>query len=384
MGKDYYQTLGVGKDASDDEIKRAYRKMAMKYHPDRNKGDKASENMFKETAEAYEVLSDSQKKARYDQYGEEGLKGAFSGSGGGFSWDDFSHASDFDDIFSNIFSNQIFGDFFGSRSGRSRQRSTAQRGADLRVNLKLTMEEIASGVEKKINIKKFKSCTSCSGTGSKPGSGHRVCPNCKGTGEVHTQSKSFFGAFITVQPCSVCSGEGKIIDVPCGKCEGSGRIREMNTVSISVPAGVSTGNYIPLREQGDVGPRSGPPGDIIVLMEEQEHDLFVREDDNVIYDLPVSFVQAALGATVEVPTLAGRARLKIPSGTQSGKIFRMRGKGIQHLQSHGAGDQLVRVWIWTPTSLSRDEKKLLEKLSDSQNIQPPEGGKSFLDNSDRF
>ncbi|MFC1607897.1 molecular chaperone DnaJ [Candidatus Latescibacterota bacterium] len=384
MGKDYYSNLGIGKDASADEIKKAYRKLAMKYHPDRNKGDKTAEASFKEAAEAYEVLSDSDKKARYDRYGEEGLRGAFSGQGGGFAWEDFSHASDFDDIFSNIFSNSIFGDFFGSRSSRRRRGDGGKRGSDLRVNLKLKLEEIAEGVEKKIKINKFKRCSTCSGSGAKPGSGERVCPTCNGTGEVHSQSRSFFGAFISVQPCTTCSGEGKIISDPCSKCEGTGRKRDTDTITITVPTGVSTGNYIPLKGQGDIGPKNGPSGDIVVFIEEQEHELFEREDDNIIFDLPITFIQAALGASIEVPTLTGKARLKIPSGTQSGKIFRMRGKGIQHLQRHGAGDQLVRVWVWTPKTLSRDEKKILEKLADSSNIQPPKGGRSFLSNSDRY
>lgn len=385
MGKDYYSVLGIGRNASADNIKKAYRKLAMKYHPDRNKGDKDAEEMFKETAEAYEVLSDADKKARYDRYGEDGLKGAFSGSGGGFAWEDFTHASDFEDIFSNIFSSSIFGDFFGARTGRRRQgTAAAQRGSDLRVNLKLTLEEIATGVEKKIKIKKFKRCSTCSGSGAKPGSGQRVCPNCNGTGEVHTQSRSFFGAFITVQTCTVCNGEGKIVSDPCPSCEGSGRVRETETISITVPAGVSTGNYIPLKSQGDVGPKIGPPGDIVVLIEELEHELFERQDDDIIYDLPVTFIQAALGATIEVPTLTGRALLKIPPGTQSGKIFRMRGKGIQRLQRHGSGDQLVRVWVWTPKTLSREERILLQKLADSPNVQPPKGGRSFLADSDTY
>ena len=384
MGRDYYSILGIDKNASQDEIKKAYRKMAMKYHPDRNKSDKTAETRFKEAAEAYEVLSDSDKKARYDRFGEEGLKGAFSGRGGGFSWEDFSHATDFDDIFTNIFSNSIFGDFFGTQTGRRRRGPAVKRGSDLRVTLKLTLEEIATGVEKTLKIKKFKKCSACSGTGAKAGTGQRTCPNCSGTGEIHSQSRSFFGAFITVQPCSVCNGEGKIVSDPCMNCNGTGRIRETETITVNVPAGVTTGNYIPLKGQGDVGPKNGPPGDIIVFIEEIDHELFEREGDDVIYDLPVSFIQAALGDSIEVPTLNGRARLKIPAGTQSGKIFRMRGKGIQHLQRHGSGDQLVRVWVWTPKNLSRSEKKILEQLTNSSNMQPPRGGKSFLRNSDGY
>lgn len=385
MGRDYYSVLGVDKNATEDDIKKAYRKLALKYHPDRNKGDKQAEDKFKEAAEAYEILSDSNKRAQYDRFGEDGLKGAFSGQGGGFSWQDFSHANDFEDIFGNIFGSSIFGDFFGTRSsGRRERRSTGTRGADLRVNLKLTMEEIAQGAEKTIKIKKHKACPACSGSGAKTGTGKTTCRNCGGTGEIHTQSRSFFGTFINVQACPSCGGEGKIISDPCPSCEGTGRVRETETITVNVPAGVSSGNYIPLKGQGDVGPRGGPAGDIVVFIEEAEHELFDRQDDDVIYELPVSFTQAALGDSIEVPTLGGRARLKIPAGTQSGKIFRMRGKGIQHLNRNGAGDQLVRVWVWTPKHLSRNERELLEKLGTSSSMTPPAGGKAFLRNREDF
>ena len=382
MGKDYYQVLGVDKNASADEIKKAYRKLALKYHPDRTKGDKEAENKFKETAEAYEVLSDQNKKAQYDRYGEDGLKGAFSGQGGGFSWQDFSHANDFEDIFGNIFGNSIFGDFFGG-GARRRPSSTGKRGADLRVNLKLTLEEIAHGTEKTIKLKKHIRCQACSGIGAKTGSSRTTCQKCGGTGEIHTQSRSFFGTFINVQACPACNGEGKIIDEPCPSCSGTGRVRDTETVTVNIPAGVTTGNYIPLQGQGDVGPNGGPPGDVILYIEETGHELFDRKDDDVIYELPLSFSQAALGDTLEVPTLDGRARLKIPAGTQSGKVFRMRGKGINHLNRNSAGDQLVRVWVWTPADLSRTERKLLEELDKSPRMKPPSGGKSFLRERER-
>jgi molecular chaperone DnaJ len=377
MGKDYYQIIGVDRNATQDEIKKAYRKLALKYHPDRTKGDKNAEAKFKEAAEAYEVLVDPNKKAQYDRFGEEGLKGAFSGRGGGFSWEDFTHARDFEDIFGNIFGDSIFGDFFGTRQTRRQRRATGQRGADLRVNLKLTLEEIAGGADKTIKIKKYMQCPVCSGSGARVGTGQRTCQNCGGTGEMHTQSRSFFGTFINVQTCPVCNGEGTVSSDPCPNCSGSGRFREMETISITVPAGVTTGNYIPLRAQGDVGPRNGPPGDIIVYIEVKKHDIFERQNDDVIYELPISFTQAALGDTVEVPTLNGRARLKIPAGTQSGKIFRMRGKGIQHLQRHGVGDQLVRVWVWTPKEVSKE----LEQLP---HMKPPRGGRSFLHDREKL
>jgi molecular chaperone DnaJ len=378
MGKDYYNILGIDRNATPEGIKKAYRKQALKYHPDRTKGDKEKEAKFKEVSEAYEVLTDPEKKTTYDKYGEDGLKGAFSGRGGGFSWQDFSHASDLEDIFGNIFSDSFFGDIFGTRRSSHKKQSSARRGADLRITLKLTLEEIANGVTKTIKVKKYKRCSSCSGTGSQPGKGVKTCPTCNGLGEIHTQSRSLFGTFVSVQPCHMCEGEGKIVSDPCVSCSGTGRVREEETITINVPVGVSSGNYIPLKGQGDVGPRNGPAGDIIVFIEELEHELFERQGNDVIYELPISITQAALGDVVEVPTLDGRARLKIPSGTQSGKVFRMRGKGIQYLQRNGSGDQLVRVWVWTPVSLSRNEKKLLEELLNSPNMKPPQGGKSFL------
>lgn len=378
MGRDYYDTLGVSKNATEDEIKKAYRKLALKYHPDRNKGNKQAEEKFKEAAEAYEILSDSQKRPQYDRFGKDGLKGAFSGRSGGFAWEDFTHVNDFDDIFGNIFGGSIFGDLFGGGTSRRRRRTTGKRGADLRVNLKLTLEEIAQGAEKTIKIKKHKSCPACSGTGAKSGTGKTTCGNCGGTGEIHTQSRSFFGTFINVQSCPACNGEGKIISTPCRTCGGTGRVRETETLTVNVPAGVTTGNYIPLNGQGDIGPRGGPRGDIILYIEELEHEMFDRQDDDVIYELPISITQAALGDTIEVPTLNGRARLKIPPGTQSGKVFRMRGKGIQHLHKHGSGDQLVRVWVWTPKEVTKAERKLLDELENSPHMTPPKGGKQFL------
>ncbi len=383
MAQDYYTTLGIDKNASADEIKKAYRKKALKYHPDRNKGDKAAEEQFKEAAEAYEILSDPQKRSQYDRFGEAGLKGAFSGSSGGFAWEDFSHANDFEDIFGNIFGSSIFGDFFGGRGSRRERRSTGVRGADLRLTLSLTLEEIARGVEKTIKIKKQRPCQKCSGSGAKSGTGKVPCRNCGGTGEIHTQSRSFFGTFINVQSCPSCNGEGKVIEEPCNACKGEGRVRETETLTVNVPAGVSSGNYIPLKGEGDVGPRGGPAGNIILYIEEKEHELFERQDDDVIFEQPISIVQASLGDSIEVPTLDGRVRLKIPPGTQSGKVFRVRGKGIQHLNRGGIGDQLVRIWVWTPKDIGRTERKLLEELAKSGKIEAPKGGKQFMRDKDR-
>lgn len=381
MGKDYYSVLGVPKGASEDEIKKAYRKLALKYHPDRNQGNSEAEAKFKEAAEAYEVLSDPKKKETYDRFGEEGLKGAFSGQGGGFSWQDFHHAQDFDDIFGNIFGGSIFGDLFGGARGGGRRQGGGQRGNDLRVNLPLSLEDIATGVEKTIKIKKYKRCATCGGSGAKAGSTPKTCPTCGGSGEIQAQQRSFFGTFISVQTCPTCGGEGKMVSDSCQSCGGTGHVRDSETITIKVPAGVTTGNYIPLKGQGDAGPRNGPPGDIVVYIQEENHPLFERQGDDIIYDLPVTFPQAALGASIEVPTLSGRAMLKIPAGTQSGKIFRMRGKGIQHLQRPGSGDELVRVWVWTPKNLSKKERQMLEELQNSSNMQPPPGGKAFLRNS---
>ena len=378
MPKDYYSTLGVERNATEEEIKKAYRRLALKYHPDRNKDDPKAEDKFKEASEAYEVLSDAQKRSTYDQYGEDGLKGAFSGNGGGFAWQDFTHATDFEDIFGNIFS-----DFFGGTRRGNRQQAAEQRGGDLRVTLKLSLEEIMSGVTKTIKIRKFKLCPECKGSGARPGTTPQTCPTCGGTGEIHTQSRSFFGSFISVQTCPTCRGEGKIVKDPCPKCMGPGRVRETETISVNVPPGVSTGNYIPLRGQGDLGPHGGPMGDIIVHIEELEHDIFERHDDDVIFELPISIIQASLGDNIEIPTLNGRAKLKISPGTQSGKVFRMRGKGIPHLQRNSSGDQLVRVWVWTPTSLNTQERSILENMRQSPNMQPPPGGKAFLRNRDR-
>ncbi|MFC1485494.1 molecular chaperone DnaJ [Candidatus Latescibacterota bacterium] len=379
MGKDYYNTLGVNKNATEEEIKKAYRRLALKYHPDRNKDDPAAEAKFKEASEAYEILSDPKKRSTYDQFGEEGLKGAFSGKGGGFTWQDFTHATDFDDIFGSLFS-----DFFGTRRPHRSRASSARRGGDLRVTLKLTLEEIMTGTTKTIKIKKYKSCSECLGSGARRGSSAKTCSACGGTGEIHTQSRSFFGTFVSVQTCPTCQGEGKVVQDPCQKCDSSGRMRETETITVNVPTGVSTGNYIPLQGQGDIGPRGGPPGDIIVFIEELEHDLFERHQDDIIYELPISITQASLGDNVEIPTLNGRAKLKIPPGTQSGRIFRMRGKGIPHLQQHSSGDQLVRVWVWTPASLGSHEKHLLEELKKSPNMQPPSGGKKFIRERDRY
>lgn len=370
MASDYYEVLGISRNADANDIKKAYRKLAMQYHPDKNPGDKQAEEKFKEVSEAYEVLKDTEKRRRYDQYGQSGLKGDFTNFGGF----EFDLADALKTFMSEGFG---FGDFFGS-AGQGRSRKTRTKGADLQINLKLTYEEIASGVTKKIKLKRYAKCNSCEGTGLKKGSSPHDCPMCRGTGEVRQVSKTIFGQFINVTTCSQCGGEGRIIKDPCTECSGDGRRKADSTISVNIPAGVATGNYITLRGEGHSGPRGGPAGNAIILIEEGDHEFFERHGDDILYDLYLSFSQVALGDQVEVPTLNGKAKLHIAPGTQSGKILRMKGKGIQHLNLHGRGDQLVRVMVWTPTKLSDKEKELFSVLAESEAIKPPVEDKSFF------
>ncbi|MFA7228023.1 MAG: molecular chaperone DnaJ [Melioribacteraceae bacterium] len=363
--KDYYEVLGIGKSASKDEIKKAYRKLAMQFHPDRNPGDKQAEEKFKEAAEAYEVLNNDEKRAKYDRFGHGGLKGdpGFTNVN-----DIFSH---FSDIFGGSFGgSSIFDDFFGgSQQQRSRQRSTGQPGSDLKISLKVTLEEIATGTTKKVKIKKYGKCSSCGGSGAKSSSAFKTCSVCNGSGEIRQVSKSIFGQFVNIAPCNNCSGTGKIISEPCTNCSGDGRVQDESTIKINVPAGVFDGNYMTLRGEGNAGKNGGPAGDIIVLFEEVPHQFFVRDGDNVIYDLYISYPEAVLGTEVEVPTLNGRAKLKIEAGTQAGKFLKMREKGIQHLNSHGAGDQLVKINIHVPRNVTSKEKEFLKELQKLPNMK---------------
>lgn len=369
--RDYYEILGVAKGASNDELKKAYRKLAMQYHPDRNPDDKVAEEKFKEAAEAYEVLSDSQKRAKYDRFGHSGMKGG----------QDFHGFNDINDIFSNfsdIFGGggqggSIFDEFFGgaggrSRGGRSRQ-AQGTPGSDLRVTLKLTLEEIASGTSKKIKIKKHKQCSTCNGTGAKDPSSFSTCSTCNGAGEVRQVSRSIFGQFVNIQPCTNCNGSGKTIQSPCKTCSGDGRKYEETTIKITVPAGVSDNSYMTMRGEGNAGKNGGPAGDIIIVFKELPHEFFVREGDDIIYELFLSYPDVVLGTDVEVPTLNGKARLKIDSGTQPGKFLRMRDKGVQHLNSHGAGDQLVKISVHVPRKVNSKEKELLKELALQPNMK---------------
>lgn len=370
MEQDYYEVLGLPRNADANDIKKAYRKLAMQYHPDKNPGDKQAEEQFKKVSEAYEILKDPEKRRRYDQFGKTGMKGGFQG----FGEFDFDLGDALRTFMSAGFG---FGDFFGS-TGQRGARNARTRGADLQIKLELTLEEIATGVAKKLKIKRFVKCDSCDGNGLKQGSSAATCPLCHGAGEIRQSSRTIFGQFINVTTCHQCQGEGKVIKDPCAKCSGEGRIKSDSTISVTIPAGVASGNYLSLRGEGHLGQRGGTAGDAIVVIEELEHPFFERHGDDILYDLYLSFSQVTLGAKIEVPTLAGKAELQIAPGTQAGKILRMRNKGIPHLNQSGKGDQLVRVLIWTPTKLSEKEQKLFQQLAECEGIRPPVGDKSFF------
>lgn len=377
--RDYYEVLGVAKSASAEEIKKAYRKVAMQHHPDRNPGDKSAEEKFKEAAEAYEILSDADKKAQYDRYGHAGVSG--NGRGGGYGG-----GMNMDDIFSqfgDIFGDDIFGSFFGGQrgGGRGGQRARGIRGSNLRVKLKLTYEEIAKGVTKNIKVKKYVSCNVCHGSGAKDKGSVQTCATCGGSGQVRKVQSTFLGQMQTVTTCPTCNGEGTTITAKCSNCKGEGRVFAEETVSIEIPAGVQEGMQLSITGKGNAGERGGMNGDLIILIEEETHKDLQRDGLNVAYDLHLSFPDAALGTQVEVPTIDGRAKIKIPAGTQSGKIFRLKGKGFPSVNSYEKGDQLIHVSIWTPQHLSAEEKASLEKMNNSQNFKPhPEKtGKGFFD-----
>lgn len=367
--RDYYDVLGVSKNASADEIKKSYRKLAMKYHPDRNPGDSAAEAQFKEAAEAYEVLSDPEQKNNYDRYGFEGIKNTHHG---------FTDVNDIFSHFEDIFSSFGGFDFFGG-SGRQSSRRTTNRGSDLEIRLKLTLNEIADGVSKKIKIRKVVRCDSCKGDGTAAGSKRIACSVCGGAGEVRQATRTVFGQFVNISQCQNCAGKGSIPEKPCPACDGDGRKQGETVVSVDIPAGVSTGHYLNLKGHGNAGPHGGPAGDAIVRIEETEDRIFERHGDEVLCNLKISFPQAVLGAEVEVPTLNGKAVLSVPAGIQSGKILRMRGKGIKHLQGSGRGDQLVRVLVWIPSKISPEEKKTFTKLLESETLDPKKSDKGFFE-----
>ena len=363
MKRDYYEILSVERSATLEEVKKSYRKLALQYHPDRNPDDKASEEKFKEATEAYEVLSDTDKRARYDRFGHEGVRNTDFGQYQNAN-DIFSH---FADIFGGMGGGSIFEQFFGS--GASRNPNAPERGSDIQIPLQLTLEEIATGVEKTIKIRHLKTCSTCSGTGAKNGTSVETCRTCSGSGQVRQVRSMGFGQFVNVSVCPTCQGTGRSIREGCDVCQGEGRVQEESTIKVNIPAGVSEGNYLTLSGQGHAGRRGGPSGDVLVVIHEKEHELFMRDSDDVVFDLEITFPQASLGAEIEVPTLAGHSLLKIQSGTQSGTLLRMRDKGIQHLNRNGKGDQLVRVQIVTPSKITKEERKLLEQLSSLEHFK---------------
>jgi len=374
--RDYYQVLGLSRDATSDDIKKAYRRMALQYHPDKNPGSKEAEEKFKEATEAYEVLKDPQKRSTYDQFGHAGLSGA--GGFGGFDFTTFD-LGDALRAFMRDFGSfgSVFDEFFGTTSTRTRR--GYQKGQDLQIRLKLNLSEIATGVETKMKLKRLQKCEECNGTGAEKGNSKKVCPKCEGAGQIRRVSRSLFGQFVNVTTCDYCNGEGMVIDKPCPICRGDGRTKGSSTISVKIPPGVTTGNYIQLRGAGNAGPRGGPAGDVIVLIEEQEHPNFQRRGDDIVHETLLSFTQAALGDEITVPTLDGKINLKIPSGTQSGKTFKLKGRGIPHLHGYGRGDEIIQVLVWVPTRLTPEEKKLLKELASKENIKPPEGDKGFFE-----
>lgn len=355
--KDYYELLGASKGASAEDLKKAYRTMAKKYHPDANPNNKEAEEKFKEINEAYEVLSDPQKKAAYDQFGHAGVGAGGPGGfgGGGFRPQDFGNAADFEDIFGDVFSNFFTG---GNPGARARTRSQAQQGDDLRYDLHLSFEEAAFGTSKEIKVQKLSTCESCHGSGAKPGSGRVVCTTCKGTGQIRVSQ----GFFTIARTCTKCGGQGEMPGSPCPTCKGHGRVEKEKVISVKVPAGVDEGSRLRLRGEGEAGLNGGPAGDLYVFLHVEAHDFFERDGSDLHCKVPISFVQAALGTEVEVPTLTGPVKMKVPAGTQSGKVFRLKEKGMKNPQSGDTGDLMVTVVVETPTDLNAKQKKVLEEF----------------------
>ena len=368
--RDYYEILGVEKNADQTVIKKAYRKIALKFHPDRNPDDKAAEDKFKEAAEAYEVLSDEQKRARYDRYGHAGMggQGGFSGGGHGMTMEDIFEQ--FGDVFGGGGGSPFDTFFGGSRGGGRRSSGRGEQGSDIRIKVALTLEEMANGVNKKIKIKKNVTCGTCAGSGAKSASATKTCETCQGGGYVRQVKNTFLGAMQTTTTCPSCQGTGSTITEKCGTCRGDGRTKGDDTVEFDIPPGVEDGIQLSVRGKGNAGRRKGPSGDLLVVIEQKEGSPLKRDGINLLYDLYINFVDATLGTHVEVPTLNGRVKIKIPAGTQSGKIFRLKGKGMPSLQSYQKGDQLIYVNVWTPKQVNKEEEALLEKLRDMPNMNP--------------
>ena len=364
--RDYYEVLGVERSASADEIKKAYRKKAIQFHPDKNPGDKDAEDKFKEAAEAYDVLSNPDKKARYDQFGHAGMGGAsgasgFGGGFGGFSMDDIF--SRFGDIFGGGFGG--FSGFGGSQGGRR-----VARGSDIRIRVKVTLNEVMTGVEKKVKINKMVPCSHCQGNGAESEADIHTCDTCRGTGSVTRVVNSFLGQMQTSSPCPTCGGTGKVIVKPCSHCGGTGLRKEAEEISFKIPAGVSDGMQLTVRGKGNAGKNNGVSGDLLVVIEEEEHQELQRDGNDLIYSLFISFPEAALGCEAEIPSITGKLKIKIEAGTQSGKVLRLRGKGVPDLQGYGQGDLLVYVHVWIPKKFDKSEKEMLEKMRGSANFKP--------------
>ncbi|MDI9337376.1 MAG: molecular chaperone DnaJ [Alphaproteobacteria bacterium] len=378
--RDYYEVLGVTKSSSAEEIKKSYRKIAMQYHPDRNPGDKKSEELFKEAAEAYDVLSDADKKSKYDRFGHQAFAGASSGGGG------FNGNMDMNDIFQNfgdIFGDSGFGSFFGgnTRSGRSNN-----KGTNLRIKIKLNYDEISKGVTKTLKVKKQVPCSTCRGTGAKDSNSVETCKQCNGTGQMRKVQNTFLGSMQTVSVCTSCGGLGKKILNKCADCHGEGKMWGEDTISINIPPGVYEGLQLNMPSKGNAGERGGSNGDLLVIIEEEKHPFLQRDGMNVLYELNLSFIDAVLGIQIEVPSIDGKVKIKIPPGTQSGKIFRLKGKGFPEVQGYAHGDQLIYIHIWTPQQLSNDEKNIIEKFKNSPNFKPQtnKGEPGFFDKLKEF
>jgi molecular chaperone DnaJ len=363
MKRDYYEVLGVERSATDEDLKKAYRKLALKWHPDRNPDDRSqAEERFKEISEAYAVLADAEKRTLYDRFGH----AAFEQGGGPGAGFDFAFGAGFEDVIGDL-----FGDFFGGGRGRSR----ARRGPDLQYQLTLGFEEAASGCERTISVPRRQACATCGGRGSKPGTQPKTCPQCRGAGQIRFQQ----GFFSIAKTCGNCNGQGTVITHPCPACDATGVERRAHTLSLKVPAGVDTGSRLKLRGEGEAGAGGGPPGDLYVLIEVKEHALFTRDGNDVVCEVPISFAQAALGTEVEVPTLNGAAKVKVPAGTQSGHTFRLKGKGIPELGGYGRGDQVVRVMVETPRRLTARQRELLEEFARLAGEEVHPLSKSFLE-----
>lgn len=378
--RDYYEILGIDKSATEKEIKTAYRKLALKYHPDKNKSDAAAEEKFKEASEAYEVLGDEKKRQIYDQYGHAGVDSQFGQ--GGFQWSDFSHAGEFSDIFGdlgNIFENLFGGSAgFGSFGFGGRGRQRVIRGQDLKISLSLTLNEVAHGTTKKIKLNIKNNCEQCNGTGSKDGK-IETCPQCNGSGKVRQVRQSFFGQMSTITSCPTCNGTGKIIKNKCSFCNGSGRVSKVRTIKVKIPAGIADGQYLNLRGRGNVGPQNGPAGDILVFIKEKEHSIFSREGQDLVCEYPIAVSMAVLGGKIDIPTLDKPIKMRIPSGTQPDKVFRIKNQGLPYIGSSRIGDLYIKTRVIVPTKLSKDEQELYQKIKpfdDDRDLKP---GKSFFE-----